>query len=388
MSDELIYLDNHATTPCDRRVVDAMLPLLLETYGNPHSTSHVAGNAAADAVADAMDSLAANLGATAGELIATSGATESTNLALLGHCLHPRNRKRHIVTAITEHPAVLDPIESLRREGFAVTVLNVDANGQIDPEQFADTLTDDTAIVSLMLANNEIGSLHPLANLVDIAHRRGIPVHTDATQAVGRVEIDLGQLEVDLLSCSAHKFYGPKGAGLLYVRRQGRLARIKPQLFGGGQQRRLRPGTMNPAGIVGMATALQLCVDNMPSETLQIRQLRQRMFTGLNQRIPGLQLNGPPLDSDLRLVSNLNLMFPGVEGEAIMLASPQLAVSSGSACSSVDATASHVLLGIGRSEQEARSSLRIGFGRFNTLAQIDQATAMLADAYDQMRRLG
>ncbi|WP_417730362.1 cysteine desulfurase family protein [Rosistilla oblonga] len=386
MSDEIIYLDNHATTRCDPRVVDAMLPLLLESYGNPHSTTHAAGHDAAEAVDAALHSLAQNLGATREELTVTSGATESTNLALLGHCLNPRNRKRHIVTAATEHPAVLDPIDALRREGFGVTTLEVDANGQIDAAQFTESLTDDTAIVSLMLANNEIGSLHPLAELIEIAHARGIPVHTDATQAVGRIPIDVGRLEVDLLSCSAHKFYGPKGIGLLYVRRQGRLTRLKPRTFGGGQQRRLRPGTMNPAAIVGMATALQLCSDEMPTEPQRIAALRQRLMEGLCQRIAGLQLNGPPLDSEIRLPGNLNLMFPGVQGDALMLAAPRLAVSSGSACSSVDAAASHVLLGTGRSELQARSSLRFGIGRFNTAAQIDEAIAMLADAFDQMQQ--
>lgn len=386
MSDELIYLDNHATTRCDPRVVDAMLPMMLETFGNPHSTTHAAGHAAADAVAGALQSLAGNLGVTAPELVVTSGATESVNLALLGHCHNPRNRKRHIVTAVSEHAAVLDPIESLRRDGFSVTMLPVDPFGQIDRQQFADALTDQTAIVSLMLANNEIGSLHPLQELVQIAHQRGIPVHTDATQAVGRIDVDYGRLQVDLMSCSAHKFYGPKGIGLLYVRRQERLARIKPLMFGGGQQRRLRPGTMNSAAIVGMAAALQIAVADQTEEARRVHDLRQRMWAGLQDRIPDLELNGPPLESAARLPGNLNVMFTGVEGQALMLASPQLAVSSGSACSSVDATVSHVLLGIGRSDQQARSSLRIGIGRFNTAAQIDDAVAMLSDAYQQMQR--
>ncbi|QDV68107.1 Cysteine desulfurase [Rosistilla carotiformis] len=388
MPDELIYLDNHSTTRCDPRVADAMLPFLLDSYGNPHSSTHAAGHAAAAAIDEALRQIAEHLGGAKEEWIITSGATESTNLALLGHCLHPRNRKRHIVTAVTEHPAVLDPIEMLRREGFRVTVLGVDANGQIDEGQFADTLTDDTGIVSLMLANNEIGSLHPLKPLIEIAHQRDIPVHTDATQAVGRVAIDVADLKVDLLSCSAHKFYGPKGVGLLYCRRQGRLTRIQPRLFGGGQQRRVRPGTMNPAAIAGMATALHLCTEGLSAENQRIATLRQRLWEGLVQRIPGLEINGPALDSQSRVAGNLNVMFPGVEGEALMLASPQLAVSSGSACNSLDAVASHVLLGIGRSEPQARSSLRIGIGRFNTVDEIDRAITMLADAYEQMRRFG
>ena len=381
LDDQFIYLDNHSTTRCDPRVVSAMLPLLSDEFGNPHSSSHAMGRRAAELMDSAIDQIARCLAVDASEIVVTSGATESTNLAILGQCLHPRNQRRHLITSQIEHPAVLDPLTQLERDGFRVTRLPVSANGEIELDQLKAACTDETAIVSIMLANNEIGAIERLAEIAEIAHQCGAVVHTDATQAVGRISVDLNELPVDLLSASAHKFYGPKGVGFLFARRSGRRIRLRPLVHGGGQQRNLRPGTMNPAAICGMAAALQIFRDEMQSDTERIRGLRDRLFVGLQERIPGLGLNGPELEPAGRLAGNLNVMFPGVEGESLMALCPQIAVSSGSACSSVDPKPSHVLLGIGLSENEARSSLRFGIGRFNTTEDIDRAVTCFSDAY-------
>lgn len=387
MTDDTIYLDNHATTRCDPLVVQAMLPLLTDVYGNPHSTAHAVGQAASDEVQSALQGIADCLGADVQEFIVTSGATESNNLALLGHCLNPRNTKRHLITVSTEHHAVLDPIESLQSQGFDVTHLNVDPAGLIDLDCLAASIRDDTALISIMWANNEIGTIQPMGQIVQIAHDRGVPVHTDATQAIGRIPVDLRLVPVDMMSCSAHKFYGPKGAGLLYVRRQGRLARIRPLFFGGGQQRRMRPGTINPAAVVGFSVALKRCCELMDDESSRFEQLAQTMFEQLGEHIPGLQLNGPPLHRPTRLPGNLNLMFPHVQGQSIMAAAPSIAVSSGSACSSAEPRPSHVLSGIGLSEQQAKQSLRIGIGRFNTPQEVQRATCAIVDAYRQLLQM-
>ncbi|MEZ6089794.1 MAG: cysteine desulfurase family protein [Pirellulaceae bacterium] len=381
MTNESIYLDNHATTPCDPQVVEAMLPFLMETFGNPHSTTHAVGREAEAAMQSALDQIAQRLHTSTDEIVITSGATESTNLAILGYCRHPRNRKRHVITVATEHPAVLDPIAQLSREGFRVTTLDVDSSGLLDVAALADAIDDDTALISVMLANNEIGSIQPLAEIVRIAHQRDVAVHTDATQAIGRIPVDVSELQVDLLSCSAHKFYGPKGVGLLNIRQGGRRVRVQPLFYGGGQQRRIRPGTMNPAAVVGMATALRLATDGISEEAARIGQLRDALWKHLSEGIPGLQLNGPSLTGASRLPGNLNVRLPGVTGEAIMLAAADVAVSSGSACTSGDTGPSHVLRSIGLSEQEAHASLRFGVGRFNDRNQVDDAAERLIRAY-------
>ena len=398
----MIYLDNHATTRCDPRVVEAMIPWLTKDFGNPHSDSHDAGRRAAEGVAQATAQLASRLGAAAESIVYTSGATESNNLAIRGVCLHPRQKRRHLVTATTEHPAVLDVCEEMQRQGFRVSRVPVhpvgsEQAGTIDLDELAAVVDEDTALVSVMWANNEMGAIHPISQIAEIVHGKGALLHSDAAQAVGRLPVDLRAADVDLLSASAHKFYGPKGTGLLIVGNGNRRVRLKPEIVGGGQQRSLRSGTLNPAGIVAMSTALRLCQEESPEETRRIARLTQRFHQRLSAAISGLQLNGPPLAAEgaadasraevgesRRLPGNLNVMLPAIEGEAWMAAAPEIAFSSGSACSSADALPSHVLLEMGRSESEARRSVRFGLGRFTTDRDIDSAAEMLIAAYERI----
>ncbi|TWU26169.1 Cysteine desulfurase [Novipirellula galeiformis] len=388
----MIYLDNHATTRCDPRVVQAMLPWLSEDYGNPSSVSHDAGHTAAEGVQRSAGAIASALNAPAEAVLFTSGATESNNLAIRGVCLHPRQKKRHFVTVASEHHAVLDVADDLEREGIRVTRVPVVANGNdssglVDLDRLAAAIEPDTALVSVMWANNEIGSIAPMKSIAQLCHSRGALLHSDATQAVGRIPVDIGDADVDLVSATAHKFYGPKGIGFLLAGNGNRRVRLKPQIVGGGQQHGLRSGTLNPAGIVAMATALTLCVDEMESETARIAQLRNKLFDLLCRGIEGIVLNGPPLTQSSRLAGNLNFQLDAIEGAAWMSATPELAFSSGSACSSADAAPSHVLTALGLSESAARCSVRFGIGRFNTDEEIEQAANRLIVAYTKLRQL-
>ncbi|QDT03387.1 Cysteine desulfurase [Rubripirellula lacrimiformis] len=387
----MIYLDNHSTTRCDQRVVAAMLPWLSEHFGNPHS-SHAGGVVAADAIALATDRIAGRLGVKAENVVYTSGATESNNLAIRGVCLHPRQKRRHIVTVATEHPAVLDVAHDIKRQGFTVTVVPVHPNGteqagSVDLDQLADAITDDTAIVSVMAANNEIGSLTPLAPIAELTHARGALLHSDATQAIGRLPLDVVASDVDLISASAHKFYGPKGAGFLIVGNGNRRVRLLPQIVGGGQQRGIRSGTLSPANIVGIDTAMQLCQDGGATERETIGKLRDQLWQILESGIDGLQINGPPLRSPHRLLGNLNVTLPGVEGETLMAAATDVAFSTGSACSNVDPAPSHVLMALGLDESAARRSVRFGIGRFNTDQDIQRSGEVLLAAFKRLIRL-
>jgi cysteine desulfurase len=386
-----IYLDNHATTQCDPRVVDAMLPFFLDRYANPHSVTHEPGRSAAQTVLEALQRISQRLGGEPDEWISTSGATESNNLALLGAALHPRNQRRHIITVATEHPAVLDPLNRLESlHGFRITRLPVQPNDQPDAgriliEQLASQLDEGVLLVSVMLANNEVGTLQPLAEIAKLCRQAGCWLHTDATQAVGRIPVHVDQLDVDLLSWSAHKCYGPKGSGLLYVRRRERRVRLLPLLEGGGQQRTLRSGTINVPGLVGAAAALQLCEDERVTENQRLAHLRMNFWLGLEQAIPGLQLNGPSLqDPDIRLPHNLNVRLPDVVGASLLEAAPRIAASSGSACTSERPAPSHVLLALGLTEDQARCSLRFGLGRFTTSTHIDSAVEEVANAYRRL----
>lgn len=388
-----VYMDNHATTRVDPRVVEAMLPYFDTVYGNAGSTSHPFGWDAKDAVDQARESIASAIGAAAREIVFTSGATESNNLAIRGIAERRRRRGNHLVSVQTEHKAILDPLSRLARRDFEVTLLPVDLAGSataglIDVERVADAIRDDTALVSVMLANNEIGVLQPLAEIGAICRERGVPFHTDATQAVGKVAVDIEALNVDLLSCSAHKIYGPKGVGALYVRRKSPQIRLEPQIDGGGQEGGARSGTLNVPGIVGFAKALELSLAELPKEIERLRDLRQRLFNGLAERIDDVALNGPALErSELRLAGNLNCSFAYVDGEALMMSMRDLAVSSGSACTSANPEPSHVLRALGLSDDLTRASLRFGLGRFNTADDVAFAIDTVAEAVHRLRKM-
>jgi len=402
-----IYLDNHATTRVDPRVLAAMLPLFTERYGNAGSINHSFGTEAKEAVDQAREAIAAGIGAAAREIVFTSGATESNNLAIRGLADRPRRNGDHIVSVATEHKAVLDPLRRLARRGFEVTLLDVEQHGSpqagwFDPQRVADAIREDTLLVSVMLANNEIGVIQPIAEIAGICQARGVPLHCDATQAVGKIPVDVRKLGVDLMSFSAHKIYGPKGVGALFVRRSGGAVRLDPLIDGGGQEHGLRSGTLNVPGIVGFAKALELCIAEMPSEIPRLTELRERLWTGLRRDLPDVILNGPVLTSaadmgetkadkdvrpTLRLPGNLNCAFPLVNGEALMISVKTIAVSSGSACTSSNPEPSHVLRALGLGDDLTRASLRFGFGRFNTAEEIDYAVGAVAENVQRLRKL-
>ncbi len=388
-----VYLDNHATTRVDPRVVEAMLPWFSERYGNAASVSHAFGWEAKEAVDQARCTIASAIGASEREIVFTSGATESNNLAVRGVAERQTRRGNHLLSVKTEHRAVLDPIERLGRRGCEVTLLGVEqapspAAGLIDLNQLSEALRDDTLLVSVMLANNEIGVIQPLAEVVEICHHRGVLVHCDATQAVGKLPVDVKRLNVDLMSFSAHKIYGPKGVGALYVRRGSPHVRLEPQIAGGGHEGGLRSGTLNVPGIVGFARAIALCLEEMPSESPRLAELRGRLFEGLTRRLDGVSLNGPALDRPaLRLAGNLNASFDYVDGEALLINLRDVAVSSGSACTSANPEPSHVLRALGLSDESTRSSLRFGLGRFNTAEEIDFAIDLVSQVVTRLRKL-
>lgn len=380
-----IYLDNHATTRVDPRVVEAMLPYFVQVYGNAGSTSHSFGWEAKAAADDARGRIAAAIGVSDREIVFTSGATESNNLAIRGIAERARRRGNHIVSVTTEHKAVLDPLKKLARKGFEVTLLPVSRlEGFIRSEQVAAAIRDETCLVSVMLANNEIGVIHPIAQIGEMCRERGIPFHCDATQAVGKIPVDVAKLNVDLMSFTAHKLYGPKGIGALYVRRGTRL---EGQIDGGGQENNLRSGTLPVPQVVGFAAALDLCLSEMAGEeSLRLHHLRARLYSHLKTALPDVVLNGPGL-GDSRLPGNLNVAFPLVQGEALMMSMRDIAVSSGSACTSANPEPSHVLRAIGQTEDLILASLRFGIGRFNTEEEIDFAAASVIENVRRLRQL-
>jgi cysteine desulfurase len=388
-----IYLDNHATTRVDPRVVEAMLPYFTEAYGNPGSASHAFGAAAKDAVEEARAKIAAAIGARTKEIVWTSGATESDNLAIRGVAERHAARGRHIISVATEHPAVLDPLAALARRGYEITLLPVVSApdpraGLIDVDRLSGAIRDDTILVSVMLANNEIGAIQPLAEIGRLCKERNVLLHSDATQAVGKIPVDVEALGVDLMSFTAHKIYGPKGVGALYVRRRGPRVRLEPQIDGGGQEGGLRSGTANVPGIVGFAQALELCLAELPAETDRLRALRDRLYNGLTNALNDVSLNGPALDLPrARLPGNLNVSFGYVEGEAIMLEMREIALSSGSACTSARPEPSHVLRALGLPEDAVRGSLRFGLGRFTTAEEIEFAITRAAESVGRLRAM-
>ncbi len=378
-----VYLDNHATTRTDPRVVEAMLPYFTEHYGNAASTSHRFGWAAAEAVDRAREEVARSIGGEARDIVFTSGATESNNLAIKGVAQALIRRGNHLVAAASEHKAVLDPIKRLTREGWDATIVPCDAHGRVSAQDVADAITDKTVLVSIMAANNEVGSVNPIAEIGRLCHDRRIVFHTDAAQAVGKVPLDVQADAIDLLSLSAHKIYGPKGIGALYVRRRDPQVRLLPLFDGGGHERGLRSGTLPVPLVVGLGVAARLAVDERPAESIRLFELRERLHEGIARRVPAIRLNGPERD---RLPGNLNLSFTDVDGEALMMAMRDVAVSSGSACSSTNPEPSHVLLAMGLPEDLARASLRFGLGRFTTAEEIDYAVDAVAKAVLRLRR--
>lgn len=371
-----IYLDNHATTPLDARVLDAMLPYLREKFGNPASVQHRLGQEAAAGVEAARADIAALIGAEAREVIFTSGATEANNLAIKGAVRFRRRERPRVVTLATEHKCVLESARALEREGCGVAILDVRPDGLVDLEALDRAVDERTALVSVMAAHNEIGVLQPMAQIAAICRARGAWLHTDAAQAAGKIPIDVRAQDIDLLSLSGHKLYGPKGIGALYVRRRPRV-RLAPLFDGGGQERALRSGTLAPALCVGLGTACAIAAREMAAEAARLQHLRERLWRGLGAALPGLAINGHP---ERRLPGNLNLRLPGIDANAWIMATPEVAISSGSACMAAEVEPSYVLTALGLSAAEAGSSLRFGLGRFTTDAEIDHAVACLVKA--------
>lgn len=387
----MIYLDNHATTRLDPRVLESMLPWLTDHYGNAGSVTHEMGREARAAVDAARETFAGAIGALARETVFTSGATESNNLAILGTAARRGKALGHVITVATEHHAVLDPVEHLERTGFAVTRLPVArGTGVLSIDALDAAFRADTFLVSVMLANNEIGVVQDIPAIAERVHAKGAVFHVDCAQAIGRMPVQVDSLGVDLASFSAHKFHGPKGVGCLYVRRRERVARVEPLVFGGGQERGMRSGTLDVPGIVGLAEAARLAVESLPEEPGRLRGLRDRLWSLLQAGVPGIAINGPPLDDGAqRLVNNLNVRIPGVDGHSLLatLSGDGLAASSGSACSSENPRPSHVLQAIGLDDDLARASLRFGLSRFTTVDEIDRAAAIVASGVARLRAL-
>lgn len=378
-----IYLDYSATTPVDQRVADKMIPYLVEIFGNPASRSHSYGWVAEEAVENAREEVAKLVNADPKEIVWTSGATESNNLAIKGAAnFYAGTKGKHIITVKTEHKAVLDTVRELERQGFEATYLEVQENGLLDLEAFKAAIRPDTVLASVMYVNNEIGVIQPIAELGEICRQAGVIFHVDAAQATGKVEIDLSKLKVDLMSFSAHKTYGPKGVGALYVRRKPRI-RLEAQMHGGGHERGFRSGTLAVHQIVGMGEAFRIAREEMVSENARIQALRDRLLNGLMD-MEQVFVNG---DMAHRVPHNLNMSFAFVEGESMIMAIKDLAVSSGSACTSASLEPSYVLRALGREDELAHSSIRFSIGRFTTEADIDYAVKLLHEKIGKLREL-
>ena len=384
MPDLPVYLDHHATTPVDPRVVEAMLPYFAERFGNASSRHHAFGWTARDAVAAARRQVAELIGADPREICFTSGATESDNLAVRGVVAADPRRPLHVVTMTTEHHAVLDPCRRLEREGVEVTRVPPEPDGLCDVADVERALRPHTRLVSVMAANNEIGVIQPVARIAELTRPRGIVLHTDAAQAVGKVPVDVEALGVDLLSLTAHKMCGPKGIGALYVRRRRPRLSIDPLVDGGGHEQGLRSGTLNVPGIVGFGAAAAICQADLEEEGARVGRLRDRLLAGLRERLNGVRVNG---SLAARLPHNLNVSFDGIEGESLLVGLDDVAVSSGAACTSVNPEPSHVLHAIGVSEELARASIRFGLGRTTTREDVDYAVDKVAGLVARLREL-
>ncbi|MBW2540786.1 MAG: cysteine desulfurase [Deltaproteobacteria bacterium] len=378
-----IYLDHHATTPVDPRVVDAMAPYWSDDFGNPSSAGHVYGWRAEEAVAIARERLAAAIGASdASEIVFTSGTTESDNLALIGLARAQRGRRDHLIASAIEHPAVLDTCRFLAGEGFSLTILPVDGAGLVDPAAVEAAITDRTFAVSVMAANGEIGTLQPIAEIGRICREREVLFHTDAAQAVGKIPVDVQRCQVDLLSMCAHKLYGPKGIGALYIRKRRPRIALQPLLHGGGHEGGVRSGTLPVPLVVGFARALELCLADLEAEAARLTALRETLWERLSSGLEGAACNG---SRERRLPGNLNVSFAGVDADQLLVALSDVALSTGSACASGSGEPSHVLEALGLSETLARSSLRFGIGRSNDAEQIEWVAGRLVEAVDALR---
>lgn len=387
----MIYLDHQATTPVDPRVLDAMLPFFKEHFGNAASRNHAHGWTAEKAVEKAREQVATLIGAvderaypSGKEVVFTSGATESINLALKGVAELYAEKGKHLITTTVEHKATLDTCAYLERHGYEVTYLSVDRDGLLDPADLKAAIRPDTILVSLLHANNEIGTIQPIAELGEITREHGVLFHVDAAQSAGKIPLDVNAMKIDLASISAHKLYGPKGVGALYVRRKNPRVRLAPQLHGGGQERGMRAGTLNVPGIAGLGEACAIALAEMDSEAVRLKALRDLLFNSIMHGLEMVELNGHPT---LRLPSNLNLSFAFVEGESLMLGMRGIAVSSGSACTSASLEPSHVLKAIGVNDALAHTSLRFGLGRFTTEAEIRETAETVIAQVKRLREL-
>ncbi|HTZ89167.1 MAG TPA: IscS subfamily cysteine desulfurase [Alloacidobacterium sp.] len=379
-----IYMDNHATTPLDPRVLDAMMPYMTTVFGNAASRNHSFGWEAEKAVDVAREQVAKLIGATAKEIIFTSGATESNNLAIKGIGEMYRERGNHIITQVTEHKAVLDTCKRMEKAGFRVTYLPVKADGLIDLDDLKRAIDDKTILVTIMYANNEIGVLQPVAEIGKICREKGVIFHTDAVQAVGKVPVDVNSMNIDVLSLSGHKIYGPKGVGALYVRRRNPRVQISEQINGGGHERGMRSGTLNVPGIVGLGKACEIAREEMASEDKRLRALRDKLKAKLESSLDYIHVNG---SMEHRLPGNLNMSFVYVEGESLLMGINDVAVSSGSACTSATLEPSYVLKALGLGDDVAHSSIRFGLGRFNTEAEVDYVSDKVIDIVQKLREL-
>ncbi len=380
-----IYLDNHATTAVDPRVAAAMIPYLTEHFGNPASSGHSMGWFAKEAVELAREEVAALVGASAKEIVFTSGATESTNLAIIGAARANRHRGKHVITLATEHKATLDACTALEAEGVETTVLPVQRSGVVDLQLLQEAIRPDTILVSILMANNEIGTLQPVAKIGALCREREILFHTDVAQATGKVPVSVEEMKADLVSITAHKMHGPKGIGALFVRRGRPRVKLAPLIHGGGQERGLRSGTLATHQIVGLGKSCVHALDALNSgEVQRMETLRDRLWVILQEGVPGIQLNGSLGD---RLPNNLNVSIPDVDSKALLMATRRVAVSSGSACASSDLTPSHVLQAIGLSDTEKHTAIRFGVGRFNTAEEIEEAGALFVEKVAEVQAL-
>jgi cysteine desulfurase len=379
-----IYMDNHATTPVDPRVFEAMLPYFHEKFGNAASRNHSFGWTAEEAVENARGQIARLINATPKEIIFTSGATESDNLAIKGVAEMYREKGNHVITQVTEHKAVLDTCKRLEKYGYEVTYLPVAKDGRIDLDELRRAVTPKTILITIMYANNEIGVLQPVAEIGKLAKEKGVLFHVDGVQAVGKVPVDVAKDNIDLLSISAHKIYGPKGVGALYVRRKNPRVQLAASIDGGGHERGMRSGTLNVPGIVGLGKACEVCMNDMPAEAERMRRLRDRLKDSVYSQLDEVYVNGSMVH---RLPNNINISFAYVEGESLLMGINDIAVSSGSACTSATLEPSYVLKALGVGEDLAHTSIRFGLGRFNTEEEVDYVVARVVETVRRLREL-